>query len=452
MTNHIIKKSGISLIVLIITIILMIVLAGTVIITLNNNGIINKAEGAVKNNNYAQEKYGITLALMNAQIGKNGYEEITQTNFQREIDDQFGRDKAIVIVNDNESWRIIFNNDRMYYVENSGLIIDDDHILKITTARELKQFRDEVNNGNSFDNEYVYLANNIQLEITEAWTPIGIYHSVDSEDNKPFKGVFDGSNYEINGININTTEKSQSIFGLVEEANIKNLTLGENNIIIGDLATAGIVGYAYNGTKIYNCHNKCDIQSSGKSVGGIVGVANKNVVVANCSNKGTITGKDTIVGGIVANCLYGSIINASVNMGNIIGQNDIVGGIVGTAQYNSMITNNYNISEIKSVDHVYLGGIVGYLYEACVVSNCYNLGSITGGGSNINGIAGYVGESKINNNYYLKDVVVNSEDMNNIRGVEAKTEEQLKNATSILGSEYKEDTGINNGYPILKWQ
>ena len=50
------KKKGISLIVLVITIIVMIILAGAIILTLNNNGIINKASDAVEKTNLATVK------------------------------------------------------------------------------------------------------------------------------------------------------------------------------------------------------------------------------------------------------------------------------------------------------------------------------------------------------------------------------------------------------------
>ena len=47
------KKQGISLIVLVITIIVMIILAGAIVLTLNNSGIISKAEDAVEQTNLA---------------------------------------------------------------------------------------------------------------------------------------------------------------------------------------------------------------------------------------------------------------------------------------------------------------------------------------------------------------------------------------------------------------
>ena len=65
------KKKGISLIVLIITIIVMIILASATVITLNNSGIINKANQAVKETDLAQVQYLATLAWSEAYLDEN---------------------------------------------------------------------------------------------------------------------------------------------------------------------------------------------------------------------------------------------------------------------------------------------------------------------------------------------------------------------------------------------
>lgn len=104
-------------------------------------------------------------------------------------------------------------------------------------------------------------------------------------------GIFDGKNHKINGININTTDKCQGLFGLVEKGTVKNVILGTENNISGGLVTAGIVAYAYDETQIINCNNMAKIESSGKTVGGIVGVANKNVKIQKNFNSGEILRK-----------------------------------------------------------------------------------------------------------------------------------------------------------------
>ena len=147
------------------------------------------------------------------------------------------------------------------------------------------------NNGNNYNGAYIYLNNDITLNIDERWTPVGVYITIDSEQNNPFMGIFDGKNHKINGININTTDKCQGLFGLVEKGTVKNVILGTENNISGGLVTAGIVAYAYDETQIINCNNMAKIESSGKTVGGIVGVANKNVKIQKNFNSGEILRK-----------------------------------------------------------------------------------------------------------------------------------------------------------------
>ncbi|MFR2196627.1 MAG: hypothetical protein ACLS5Y_03560, partial [Clostridia bacterium] len=153
------------------------------------------------------------------------------------------------------------------------------------------KIRDSVNNGNNYNGAYIYLNNDITLNIDERWTPVGVYITIDSEQNNPFMGIFDGKNHKINGININTTDKCQGLFGLVEKGTVKNVILGTENNISGGLVTAGIVAYAYDETQIINCNNMAKIESSGKTVGGIVGVANKNVKIQKNFNSGEILRK-----------------------------------------------------------------------------------------------------------------------------------------------------------------
>ena len=53
----------------------------------------------------------------------------------------------------------------------------------------------------------------------------------DNENNKPFSGTFDGCGYEINGIYINTTDKVQGLFGLLDDGKTLNLGIGKDNNI-----------------------------------------------------------------------------------------------------------------------------------------------------------------------------------------------------------------------------
>ena len=79
------NKKAISLIVLVITIIVMIVLAGAIVLTLNNSGIIDKAQNAVDKTNEAQVK----------QIAQLGWAEAYAAGARTEVELQAGVDAIL---------------------------------------------------------------------------------------------------------------------------------------------------------------------------------------------------------------------------------------------------------------------------------------------------------------------------------------------------------------------
>ena len=77
-------KKGISLIVLVITIIVMIILAASVVIALNNSGVIDKADDATHRQNEAQLNTMVNLAWSEAYL-KETVEVKDQAYFLREV-------------------------------------------------------------------------------------------------------------------------------------------------------------------------------------------------------------------------------------------------------------------------------------------------------------------------------------------------------------------------------
>lgn len=112
-------NKGITLIALVITIVILLIFAGVSIAMLNGtNGAINKSVESKQKTEEAQEKEAIGIASTTAQIGSNGYQELTQSNLQDSIDAQFGKNKAIVIDNGDGTFIIKLNNNE-YYMSNS---------------------------------------------------------------------------------------------------------------------------------------------------------------------------------------------------------------------------------------------------------------------------------------------------------------------------------------------
>ena len=268
-----IKKDnkGITLIALVITIIILLILAGiTIGLVTGDNGILEQASKTQEKTTQAQEEEKIKLAVMASSIEDNGYVEILdEKSLKKELKNVFGNQELNVTSNGDGSFLITID-DRKYYVNGDKTIINNNNIIEIVTEEELKAFRDDVNSGNTYEGKVILLTNDMDLG-GEEWEPIGLYPMENSsptdETNKPFKGIFDGKNHEVNGLYINTTDKVQGLFGLVVSGTIKNVGIGKNNNIMGGISTGAIAGYLYNNSKGINCYNKTDIKIGSYSGG-----------------------------------------------------------------------------------------------------------------------------------------------------------------------------------------
>ena len=424
------QTNGITLIALVITIVVLLILAGVSInLVLGPNGLISKAQEAALKTGEAEEKEGLSMAIADSQIKNLTTQDDKKKNLEESIKAQFGNNKDFSVTDNGDGSFLVNMNDtqRMYYIDETGAIIDQNKMLKISTADELKTFRDDVNSGNTYEGWYVYLSNNITLDISEEWEPIGLYpmsnSSPEDETNKPFKGVFDGNKHEVNGIYINTSNKVQGLFGLVNSGKVLNIGIGENCNINGGVATAGLVGYLYNNSQIVNSYNKATINASTNSlVGGIAGQTMSNCIIKNSYNAGIINA-DSHVGGITGNLDKESIIDSCYNTGDITGNTtgiSATGGLSGDVQNNSKISNCYNVGIITGDE--WTGGVVGLFRSTGMKSeNCY----------------------------YLEGTVNGTNDTEIAAGVISVGSDELKSLASILGKSFKEDP---NGYPILNWQ
>lgn len=197
------------------------------------------------------------------------------------------------------------------------------------------------------------------------WVPIGT-----SSGSRPFKGTYDGDGHTISGLNVFGAPAESGLFGLVSDANIKNLIINaptlsgagwigalagqvdsttghtstiQNVAVVGGTVTStnngtgGLVGivFALGTTTVDSCYTTVAVDSSNWNTGGLVG---------------TVQAQD----GAVAN-----IIN-SYTLGNVEGDGN-VGGIVGYA-----FTNGSGVANIKNVYATgqmtapyYVAGIVG---------------------------------------------------------------------------------------------
>ena len=463
------KERGITLIALVITIIILLILAGiTIGLVTGDNGLLTQATKAQEKTTQAQEEENIKLAIMASSIEDNGYAEILdEESFEKELKNVFGNQELNVTSNGDGSFLITID-DRKYYVNDDKTVISNDNIIEVGTVEELKAFRDDVNSGNTYEGKTILLTSDITL--SEEWEPIGFIapdtdiRNPETENNKPFKGIFDGGNNTIDNMIINSTNsKYNGLFSFVVDGTIRNITIGNNSEITGSPG-AGVVGFLY-GFKgnISNC-----INYSNANCAGIALSIDGQHIIYNCKNYGNLTRENGAASGIVSSSngsdweqftnVTNTIINC-VNYGNIIANGNYCGGIAGYFLGN--ILNSCNKGNVTSTG-IYTGGIAGCMDGN--IKNCYNLGNISGN-NYVGGIKGMSDKGISDNatvvNCYsvgeINSIIANEGDIagyieNNPEIINCYTKNDTFTAKD-LGDAFVDDTeNVNGGYPLLYWE
>ena len=333
---------------------------------------------------------------------------------------------------DNTTWSISGILGRPVLNENKeGGDGTKEHPYEIKTADELENFRDLVNKGQirADANANAVLTDDINLnpnmEISEdgtvtngndldQWTPIGT-------SNNPYSGTFDGNNYTISGLYIDSSANDQGLFGYVGTGGtVKDLTVS-GSVSGPDSGSGNFVGGVVgdNRGNVENCYNTCSVSGpdSGTSnyVGGVVGYNGGSVT--NCYNTGSVSGPGNRVGGVAGD--NGGNVENCYNTGtvNVSGNSSVVGGVVGKNQGGS-VQNCYNTGGVNVTGTGNrVGGVVGWNIISGNVKNCYNTGSVSGpnsGTSNyVGGVVGYNDGASVTNCYFLQTADVNKD----LRGI-----------------------------------
>ena len=264
--------------------------------------------------------------------------------------------------------------------------------LTIESESDLKALRTAVNTYGSYKGcaaydgfKGIYFKVTVDIALTDWTEPIGIHNS--------FKGIFNGNNRNITGININQTLPCVGgIFGCASFGEIKNLTV--SGAVNGKELIGSICGAVFNET-LTNCTSQCDLSCNSKAqVGGIAGDDRGFSTFNNCYNYGTITcGQRS--GGILGRSQMGTKFDGCKNYGNITGNSDNIGGICGsvpTTTGGGTIINCENHGSIQSMTKTNIGGIIGSIptnaTEPITLTNCINSGYIKGD-KYIGGIIGH---------------------------------------------------------------
>ena len=283
---------------------------------------------------------------------------------------------------------------------------------------------------------------------------VGTMAPIAGKSEKWFDGTFEGQNYTITGVTIDTDTSKYNAFGLFgwvgKPAKIENLTIdnievnyiGTNN----DIKVGGLAGFADEGESISNVIVKNSTITGGNYTGGLVGQSKKTIACSGASDTNSIdaVSNTTIRGdgytGGIAGQVFSAILGMDVNKVTITGKS-YVGGIVGYAKAsitNSNVKTNSSIQSIgnttkKSDNYIYIGGIAAYTEKEIV-------------GCNVNGTIKYSGTSV--NDWKISDPGSNTYVMRMyVGGIAGRAKSTIKNC-HVQGAIGSRDVKFSTGNVI----
>ena len=269
---------------------------------------------------------------------------------------------------------------------------------EIDNAGKLFWFAQQVNVKGNREIKGVLTAD-IDLE-NKPWTPIG----VTGENNNNFRGVFDGQNYTIRGLNVEGSENGVGFFGEVRTGTVKNFTIFGNVVVNTEVDyVGGVIGSICgvngetsieerNGAIIQNITSFVNVTAKAHGIGmigGFVGYANHQSLIEKCAWYGTFdageyrvdSGAGGFIGKIqentsevtIRNCgAYGTIKTGyagDISIGGFLGLSDT--GAKTTIE-NSLFAGRFERGA-NLTDEARLGAF-GTLRSVNAIKNCYYLG------------------------------------------------------------------------------
>ena len=356
---------------------------------------------------------------------------------------------------------IAYANNTLYISDYEGLcifrnIVNGSHTDAITIPAN-----ESISGASAFvcdaGTSYNYLSVELEkdIEVTDAWIPIGVYSSTPSES-RDYTAIFNGNNHTITLSNGIDSTSYAALFVNVK-GTIKNLVVEGNIKSEGSNAVAGICAYSNGGT-FEHCVNKCIINSNTSSgTGGIVGYSN-GATIKSCVNMGEISSLLSTIGGIVGAAYPSSdiTIENSINLGKITGTSNVSGifGLGGSSASAQNITDCINIGEIAVTPSdgdswTYAAGII-CSSDSITVSNCISAGNIINNTSAFVGIAffGAINYSSAKGTYsncYYDSSKINSPNDSSAPEINSKTTSDLCSLDSSILSNWSKDV---SRYPL----
>ena len=291
------------------------------------------------------------------------------------------------------------------------------------------------------------------------WTPIGST----GEENNNFRGVFDGQNYTIRGLNVEGGRAGLGFFGEVRTGTVKNFTIYGEVVVNTEVDyVGGVIGsicglngendLERNGAVIQNITSYVNLTAKIHGpgmIGGFVGYANHQSLIEQCSWYGTFDAGeyrvDSGAGGFIGK----------------IQENSSEVTIRNCAAYGTIKT-NYAKNSFNNTPTIYMGGFLSFsntgaqtTLENCLFAGKFERGANLTDEARLGAFGTLRSVKAIKNCYYLADdglAAVHSDspldaNSDNVE-ITAVTEDDLRNNTiaTQLGTLWEQ----GENYPVIK--
>ncbi len=304
-----------------------------------------------------------------------------------------------------------------------------DDPYQIATLDQLDQVR-------NYLEDHFILLNDVDASVTSTMDDDKGFQPIGS-DVEPFKGSFDGSEYEISNLYINRpNDWNIGLFGYVEGGDIRNVTLisvsitgdervgaiaGFNNgrvvgslvsgSVNGDTRVGGLVGS--NSGEIGTSKSLADVTGMDQT-GGFVGQNQGDINFSESS--GAVQGGSFRTGGfagINSGFVFRSFSSSAVDGGTM------TGGLIGHNRGNGVVNESFAIGDVNGVERV--GGLVGRNDDgSSLIEKSYARGNVSG----TIGVGGFIGTnagSGTIDQSYSTGIVTGSEDVGGFAGRNSST-------------------------------
>ncbi|MCK4920647.1 MAG: IPT/TIG domain-containing protein, partial [Bacteroidales bacterium] len=274
-------------------------------------------------------------------------------------------------------------------------------------------FSSQLNEVRNNLNAYYIQTADIDLNVSpfnlgEGWNPIG-------DLDNPFTGNFNGQNYYISNLFINTSENFAGLFGMVDGATISVVNLVDVNIS-GSWYAGALAGFTKNNSEITKCISS-GMVSGVNGIGGLIGESNTGLIGES----------------------YSSV--------NVSGELP-VGGLAG--YQNGTIQDSYAKGTVDGDEGV--AGLVGH--NGGTIVRCYSTAAVTASTVLVGGLAWANTTSSVTSSYWDTET---SGQSNSSGGTGLTTALMKKQAMYIgagwdIGTTWGYNASQNGGYPFLSYQ